>query len=201
MYKRNQTTVRLSQDPKWVSEAFYPKVGLKQGSVLSPILFSIYINDLVSELHKLGTGSYLDSARVPILLFADDIVLIADSQAELELQLQTLETWCNKWRCVVNTTKSNTMATSKDHDGPSKSLHLATTNQYKYLGVWFSGKMDSWDHHIDRRIQKASYKLNMLIQEGLTLEYTPTDVIAKCSKLSFTLPLNMGQQHSTWNKA
>lgn len=50
---------------------------------MSPILFSLFINGLGEELKKKGIGVKLGNIKIPILMFADDIVLIGNTKAEL----------------------------------------------------------------------------------------------------------------------
>ena len=55
-----------------LSKWFEVNQGLKQGCVLSPILFNMFINSLVTEIHALGIGVDIDGEKVAILLYADD---------------------------------------------------------------------------------------------------------------------------------
>lgn len=55
-------------------------IGVKQGWILSPILFSMYINDLGLAIKALGKG--LNNERVSTLLYTDDIVLISETEDE-----------------------------------------------------------------------------------------------------------------------
>ncbi len=54
-------------------------LGVKQGCILSPTLFSIYINDLAKAIEGLDFGIVMENYKLNVLLFADDIALIADS--------------------------------------------------------------------------------------------------------------------------
>ncbi len=58
---------------------FAVDLGVKQGCILSPTLFSIYINDLAKAIKELDCGIVMENSKLNILLFADDIALIADS--------------------------------------------------------------------------------------------------------------------------
>ena len=63
---------------------FSASKGAKQGCNLSPTLFQIYINDLIEEVKSLGHGIKCGEKTVSILVFADDIALIARNEQELQ---------------------------------------------------------------------------------------------------------------------
>ena len=61
--------------------------GVKQGCILSPILFPLLVQEITNEIHRrggYGIQLFPDLAEVGILLLADDILLIADSVFELQ---------------------------------------------------------------------------------------------------------------------
>jgi len=72
------------------SNFFFFLSGLRQGCVLSPLLFSLFINYLVLEIEKLEAGVRLGSLSLSILLFADDIVLVADNKRDMQRMLDRL---------------------------------------------------------------------------------------------------------------
>ena len=85
--------------------------GVRQGDPASPVLFNIFINDLVSdemvaEGVKVGMGS---GEKVGILLFADDAVLIAPGEEQLRRQMALLTAWADQWECKVNSAKCGVM--------------------------------------------------------------------------------------------
>ena len=79
----------------------------KQGDTLSPTLFSIYINDLAKVLKESGIGIDVNGYKVCVLLYADDLVLLADNEKDLQTLLDLMHTWCIEWRLCINYTKSN----------------------------------------------------------------------------------------------
>ena len=90
-----------------LSEFFYSNIGLLQGEVLSPFLFSLFINDL--ELHlqqSTSAGLTLDQLSIYLLMFADDAVIFSDSIDGLQSSLNNLESYCRRWDLKVNVYKT-----------------------------------------------------------------------------------------------
>ena len=84
-------------------------IGVKQGDNLSPTLFAIFINNLASEIKESNISINLNVDGGPnidyvlsILLYADDIVCLAESETDLQSILFIVEKWCKKWRLEVN---------------------------------------------------------------------------------------------------
>ena len=68
----------------YLTNEFISHCGVRQGDTLSPTLFGLYINDLVLELNKTGSGV---SLSISSLLYADDLAIIAETEEGLQSQL------------------------------------------------------------------------------------------------------------------
>ena len=80
--------------------------GVKQGDTHSPTLFNMYLNDLATEIKLRNAGVELDDCTISLLLYPDDIVLIAPDEASLQTQLNVVYQWCRRWRMLVNKDKT-----------------------------------------------------------------------------------------------
>ena len=120
-------------------------VGLKQGCNLSPMLFNIFINDLVDDLKMHQTDApLLFDLPVSCLLYADDLVLLSETANGLQSLLNVLDTFCKKWFLTVNLPKTKCLVFSKTNSVFSQDTFLLGTNKlmssqnYCYLGTNFN---------------------------------------------------------------
>ena len=77
--------------------------------MLSPLLFVLYIGEIVDMLTEAGcTGIYIDpeAPKIMILLFADDIALCSDTVGRLQKMINVLGTYTEKWQMKLNLSKS-----------------------------------------------------------------------------------------------
>ena len=85
------------------SDTFTIEQGVAQGCSLSPILFSVFVNDLLKEVEQTGLGIQLSRGKtVGGMLFADDFVGISDSKESLQKLLDVVYSYCSKWRLRAN---------------------------------------------------------------------------------------------------
>ena len=94
-----------------MSDPFQNNIGVRQGDNLSPTLFITFINSLAEEIKRSGVGVNFNGLKVPILLYADDILLMADNESDLQHLLDIAYGWCRKWRLTINTKKMKSKIT------------------------------------------------------------------------------------------
>ena len=80
---------------------FDVKIGLKQGYILPPLLFNIFINDLAQTVNNLECGASYGEGDVSILLYADDIALLSDNETKLQRMLSCLNDYCLSWGLTI----------------------------------------------------------------------------------------------------
>jgi hypothetical protein len=134
--------------------------GVPQGSVLGPLLFLIFINDLS---HGLSSN---------VRLFADDTVIyrtVSGPEDSLALQadLTLIVEWCHRWGMSLNYDKCVSMSVSRRRLPRvpftyqlGKSI-LRSVSKYKYLGVVINNKL-TWDDHILYVVSKANRALGFV---------------------------------------
>ena len=85
---------------------FDVSVGLKQGCLLSPVLFNLFIDDLAKVLEQSGDGVLVDGIKISCLFYADDLILIGDSPEDLQHLFDILSQWSNNNGMNINIDKT-----------------------------------------------------------------------------------------------
>ena len=122
------------------SEQFGVTKGLRQGCMLSPLLFALYINSLINELKKAGVGIECKGQRVAALLYADDMRLFAEDEKIMRLGLRILLEWCDQWAVKVSAEKCGIMHMRKngvkrtEEKFEMNGERIEVIEEYKYLG-------------------------------------------------------------------
>lgn len=145
LYSDVKCAVRLNN---YVTDWFSVTHGVKQGCNISPALFSIYVNDLASDIKDLQCGVKFDDNIISLLMYADDIALLAANEHSLQCMLQCLNSWCEKWRLVINEEKTKIIhfRNPSSPRSPYKFLcgdsFISYADRYRYLGFWFTEHLD-----------------------------------------------------------
>jgi hypothetical protein len=160
MYEVVKARVRTKSG---MTDAFSCPRGVKQGESCSPILFSIFINELADEITRCGKHGITlapSIVKILILLFADDVVLMSHTVVGLQRQLNILNNTANRLGLSVNKEKTKIVvfrnggiigtAEKWFYNGQ----RLEVVNQYKYLGVIFSTRL-AFSHALNEMSLRA----------------------------------------------
>ena len=115
--------------------------GTKQGGILSPDYFSLYVNDLITMLKKSGLGCHVISKCIACIFFADDMALLSPTSHGLQSLLNICVEYCRKFCLDFNVKKSKIMVFGKTLKEVTFSpLHIHNcrldyVSQLRYLGV------------------------------------------------------------------
>ena len=133
--------------------------GVPQGTVLGPLLFLLYINDLP------------DTVQLSVRLFADDALVygIVASDADCDLlqsDLRRLESWQYHWQMEFNPSKCKIVTISHKNNPPQRKyvfcgVELEQVDTFPYLGVTISNKL-KWSAHVSITAAKASKSLGTI---------------------------------------
>jgi len=129
----------------WVGEQSHPfsiKQGVKQGAVLSPILYSLFVIDLLVELEHSGLGVRIDNIFCGAPMYADDLTLIASSPEDLQSMIDIVAQYAAKWGYRLNPHKSKVLVfgskTPPSTTWTIKGEKLDVVKEYLHLGIFRS---------------------------------------------------------------
>jgi hypothetical protein len=155
---------------------FFPcNIGVRQGENLSPILFSLYLNDLETFLKShncTGVSNAIDDVDIFLetgmcllcLLYADDTALLASSASDLQHTLNAFSKYCNTWKLKVNIDKTKILIFNGNTNDYKTIFTLGNRTienikEYKYLGLTLTklNKFNITKKLLTQRATKAMY--------------------------------------------
>ena len=154
---RKQRVVYANSSSNWTSI----NAGVPQGSILGPLLFLIYINDIVNNINA------------KVRLFADDtsLYIVVDTPiaaaATLNNDLDTIFNWSKTWLVSFNPSKTESMIFSKKVKKPNhpnlymNNISIDHFDSHKHLGITLSSDA-SWKKHISITLKKAWQRVGIL---------------------------------------
>lgn len=149
-------------DGSSLSDSFKVSQGVRQGCLLSPVLFSLYLNDLPDCLPG---GITVAGTVVKVLLYADDIVLLSDSPTDLQNMIDALYIYCVNWGLRINLDKSKIMIFRTGARYSSRlswkygNNQIDVVNEYKYLGVIITYNL-SFKKHLEAKLASSKIAIN-----------------------------------------
>ena len=164
LYERSEACVRVCREE---GEWFEVGVGLRQGCVMSPWLFNLFMDAAMREV-RVNAGEIGVTLRdvgrdvewkVDWLMFADDTVLVGDSEEKLERLVQEFGRVCQRRKLSVNVNKSKVMKIGKNDEDNEMNISLENrrmeeVESYRYLGVDITSD-GGMDEEVNHRITDA----------------------------------------------
>lgn len=145
------------------SKKFGVKQSVRQGGVLSPWLYLIFINGLITSLREAGLGAYIGSIYCGTFLQADDIALLSLTPGELQRMINVCVDYFQKWRSSLNVRKCLILVYGES---------LATWKKLSQLRVWKAG---------DEIIKESRNATHVGVE--LDVNFSPSKCIEKaCNK-------------------
>ena len=157
----------------FLTQHFTTTSGLLQGEIMSPILFSLYVNDF--EMYFLSQNCpsiELQLINIFLLMYADDTVLISETPDGLQNMLDKLYEYTQEWNLTVNINKTKIMVFRNNgklrnnekwtYDGQS----LEIVESFNYLGMLFhfNGKFLKTQKHFAEQGRKALFAINSTLK-------------------------------------
>ena len=174
MYISIKSCVKSGNETSWF---FSCDIGVRQVENLLPFLFAVFLSDLEGYLcsHNM-TGlqtlseKCLENLRLYILLFvllhADDTILLAESESDLQNSLNVFEDYCSLWKLTVNVEKTKIWIFTKlqrdyDYEFNLYGTNIEIVSSYYYLGLLFNYNCNFTivRKKLSEQAQKALYAL------------------------------------------
>ena len=160
LYEESYIRIRGSGNSKdRLSNEVQLKRGLRQGCPLSPLLFNLFINDILNDMDGMGVRvPGLDNQRIQGLLFADDLVLMAPNADVMINMLDKLSIWFTNNEMEAGINKCGIMCIGDNQEilipyqerFKINNEIIPIVNQYKYLGLIITNTLDVKDMMADR---------------------------------------------------
>ena len=164
-YRQQQMRVRWGSQ---LSQSFGVSNGVRQGGILSPYLFAVYIDQLSKDLNHVPAGCYIGNTLVNHIIYVDDLCCFSPSVAGLQDLLAVCDSFSYKNGIVFNSNKSQCMQFLP------KSFHLTNvpvvrlcnktlnfSKKVKYLGVYLTNALTD-DDDINRQVRSLYCSENQL---------------------------------------
>ena len=154
LYNRKQLVTVNGENSAWC-----PVIsGIPQGSVLGPLLFVIFINDLPNNVSS-NVFLYADDTKIFNTIKSDDDVQI------LQKDLDNLEEWSNVWLLKFHPEKCKHMRIGRKSDSTAtytlQGHNLETTHEEKDIGVKIDDNLE-FEQHVYEKVQKANQMFGLL---------------------------------------
>ena len=156
------------------SDSFPSHTGVKQGCVLSPLLFNIFVSDLPAQFDETCDPPKLFNESVGSLMFADDLIITSTTPGGMQKALNKLDAYCTRWGLQVNVNKTKIMTFTSSGQVIKSNKFILSGNivepvkYYHYLGIVFdcSGSFKQACRHLYEKSLRAMFCLRRINAEN-----------------------------------
>jgi len=179
--------------------------GVRQGCVISPMLFNLYSEFMMREAMENVEGVKFNGVNITDLRYADDAALVAEGRKKLQKMIDSLNEKCKEYGMEINVKKTKVMimGVEKKTSKTQKSIMLngmplEQVKRYKYLGSWITEDV-SCVEDIKARIgmAKTAFWQNKELMRG-SIRLSTKMKLLNCYVFSV---LNYGCETWTWHKS
>ena len=137
MYEGNKVKFTIGDiSTNWLEN----NIGVRQGCVISPTLFNLYIEELIVRIRKSEKGVKVRDKRLGCLAYADDVVLMAENKEDMEQLMKTADTYGKEWNLRYSAEKCKVMEFNSREEGQwiLGNNILEVVDNYTYTWDWRS---------------------------------------------------------------
>ena len=204
MYSKTKQTLNINNK---ITREFTAYRGVRQGCILSSIIFNIFINDIPTIFDSISSPVWLDNLNINCLMYADDLVLLSETKAGLQNSLNKLNIYTQQWNLEINLSKTKVIIfqNSGKQKMPSfkiNNIKLEVTKRYKYLGTLITntGNFKLNEVNLKRKGQRATFMIN----QQITNYSKPSTAITLFEKiiepiLTYNCEVTMAYIPPSWN--
>ena len=182
-------------------------IGVRQGKNLSPLLFSLYLNDLEQFLSQSGDVNGVNCSsnnieenahvflKLFVMLYADDTVILAETADDLQNALNIYALYYETWKLTINSSKTKCVIFARgrlpSYNFRLKEDEIEIVSNYKYLGVMFSrtGSFLAAKKHIASQANRAVFCLLKKAKAMLLPIDIQIEMFRKLLNLFYCMPM------------
>ncbi|KAG1664955.1 Retrovirus-related Pol polyprotein from type-1 retrotransposable element R2 [Nymphon striatum] len=150
IYRRQKAFMLEDKEKKYPISI---KRGVRQGCILSPVLFNTYADEMMKKADMNGGVTVYENKTINKIAYADDTVLIAENARVLEQMLNEVVKEGRKWSIEINKDKTKVMMVTNNKQQEQEDINIKLdgvgiqqVDKFQYLGVFIDNKLDHKSH-------------------------------------------------------
>ena len=165
LYSNSTSSIKIGNNR---TRPFRYARGVRQGCILSPLLFNLYVNDLAFSFNNVLSDPFIlpNGTKLNSLFYADDLIILSRSKLGLQNCLNKLSSYCNSWMLSINPKKTKIMIFQRREKRSDYAFHVGSekidiVQDYTYLGtrISSSGNFTLSLEHLRQKALHAFFSL------------------------------------------